>query len=205
MDFDLDDGQRMLRDSVARLLADHGGFARREAHAAEPGGFGRALWARYAEIGLLGLPFAERHGGVGGGPIEVMIAMEAFGRALAIEPFLATVVLGGAFLRHGASDALAAALVPQIAAGELLLAFAHLERESRWDLADVATTATRDGDEWRLDGEKGVVLHGDAADRLVVTARVGGGRRERDGVAAFAKVCYEQTGIPVRSANVQRR
>jgi pimeloyl-CoA dehydrogenase small subunit len=197
MDFDLDDGQRLLRDSLGRLLADHGGFARRAAHAAGPDGWSRELWRRYAELGLLGLPFAERHGGVDGGPIVTMIAMEAFGRALAIEPFLATVVLGGGLLRHGARDELAAALAPRVAAGETILAFAHVERQSRWDLADVATTATRDDGGWRLDGEKSVVLHGDSADLLAVTVRVGGGPRDRDGVAVFL--------VDARAPGVSRR
>jgi pimeloyl-CoA dehydrogenase small subunit len=111
--------------------------------------------------------------------------MEAWGRALALEPFLATAVLGGGFLRHGGSDEQKAGLVPKIAEGGLTLAFAHTERQSRYDLADVATQAKKDGQGWVLDGEKGVVLHGDSADKLIVTARVGGGRRDREGVALF--------------------
>jgi pimeloyl-CoA dehydrogenase small subunit len=138
-----------------------------------------------AELGLLGLPFAERFGGSDGGPVETMIVMEGLGQALALEPYLATVVLGGGFLRHGGNDARQAALLPRIAAGELTLAFAATERHSRYDLADIATMARRDGSGWILDGEKGVVLHGDSADRLIVTARIGGGQRERDGIALF--------------------
>jgi pimeloyl-CoA dehydrogenase small subunit len=114
-----------------------------------------------------------------------MIAMEAFGRALALEPYFATVVLGGGFLRHGGSAEQCADLIPRIAAGSLTFAFAHTERRSRYDLHDVETRAVRDGAGWVLDGEKGVVVHGDTADKLIVTARVGGGRRDRDGIAAF--------------------
>src|SRR5689334_21421532 len=99
MDFDLSKEQRLLRDSVGRLLADHYTFEKRKAHLAEPEGWSRALWAQYAELGLLGLPFAEEHGGFGGGAIEIMLVMEAFGRALVVEPYLATVVLAGAALR----------------------------------------------------------------------------------------------------------
>ena len=91
MDFDLTEEQRLLRDSVERLLADHYGFDKRRAYLAEPEGWSRGLWAQYAELGLLGLPFPEDHGGFGGGPIEVMLVMEAFGRVLALEPYLATV------------------------------------------------------------------------------------------------------------------
>jgi len=111
--------------------------------------------------------------------------MESFGRALALEPFLATVVLGGGFLRHGGTAEQCAALLPKIVDGSLTFAFAQTERHSRYDLADISTTAMRDGEAWVLDGEKGVVLHGDTAAKLIVSARIGGGRRDRDGVALF--------------------
>lgn len=185
MDFDLTDEQRLLRDSVTRLLGDRYGFEQRRTHGAEPGGWSRAMWAAYAELGLLGLPFAEEDGGFGGGAVGTMIAMEALGGALALEPYLATVVLGGGFLSHGAPAGLRAELVPLVAEGALTLAFAHTERQSRHDLADVATTARRDGGGWVLEGAKGVVLHGDTADRLVVTARTAGGRRDARGVGVF--------------------
>jgi pimeloyl-CoA dehydrogenase small subunit len=185
MDFELSEEQRLLRDSVERLMADRYDFAARKRYAQEPGGFSADMWRQYAELGLLALPFAEHDGGVGGGPVETMIVMEAFGRALALEPYLATVVLGGGFLRLGGSDAMRAALVPQIAGGSLKLAFAHAERQARYDLADVATTARRDRTGFVLDGAKSLVLHGDAANKLVVSARLSGARRDRDGLALF--------------------
>ena len=185
MDFDFTEEQRLLKESLDRLIADRYGFEQRQSYAQNPEGWSRPLWRQLAELGLLGLPFAERLGGSDGGAVETMIVMEGFGHALALEPYLATVVLGGGFLRHGGSEAQQAALLPQIAAGELTLAFAATERHSRYDLADIATTARRDGSGWILDGEKGVVLHGDSADRLIVTARIGGGQRERDGIALF--------------------
>jgi alkylation response protein AidB-like acyl-CoA dehydrogenase len=114
-----------------------------------------------------------------------MIVMEAIGRALALEPFLATVVIGGSLLRRGGSDALRAALVPQIAAGDLRIAFAHAERQARYDLADIAVTARRDGGDYILDGAKSLVIHGDSADKLIVSARLSGDRRDRDGIGLF--------------------
>lgn len=185
MDFDLTEEQRLLKESLDRLIADRYAFEQRKSYAQAAEGWSRELWARYAELGLLGLPFAEEHGGSAGGPVETMIAMEAFGRALVLEPFLATVVLGGGFLRHGGSVEQCAALVPKIVDGSLTFAFAQTERHSRYDLADISTSARRDGRGWIIDGEKGVVLHGDAADKLIVTARVGGGRRDRDGITIF--------------------
>jgi pimeloyl-CoA dehydrogenase small subunit len=185
MDFDLDDDQRLIKESLDRMIADTYGFEQRKRYAQSAEGWSRERWAQYAELGVLGLPFAEAQGGSGGGPVETMLVMEAFGGALALEPFLATIVLGGGLLRHGGSAAQQAALLPGIIDGSLTLAFAQTERNSRYDLADVSTTARRDGSGWVLDGEKGVVLHGDAADRLIVTARSGGGQRERGGIGLF--------------------
>ncbi|HJU17060.1 MAG TPA: acyl-CoA dehydrogenase family protein [Stellaceae bacterium] len=185
MDFDLDESQRLLQESLDRLITERYAFEQRKTYGQSPEGWSRERWAQYAELGLLGLPFAEHHGGSAGGAVETMLVMEAFGRALALEPYLATIVLGGGFLRHGGNAAQQAALIPALVDGSLILAFAHTERQSRYDLADVATTARRDGAGWRIDGEKGVVLHGDSADKLIVTARVGGGRRDRDGIGLF--------------------
>src|SRR5712671_2600062 len=128
MDFDFTEEQRLLRDSVDRLLADYYAFEKRRAYLAEPEGWSRALWSHYAELGLLGLPFAEGHGGFGGGGIEAMLVMEAMGRVLALEPYLATVILCGTALSLAGSEAQQRALVPRIAEGELFLAFAHGER-----------------------------------------------------------------------------
>lgn len=185
MDFDLTEEQRLLKDSVDRLLADAYGFDARKQIVASDEGVSRAVWAQFAELGLLGLPFSEEQGGFGGGPVETMIVMEAFGRALVVEPYLATVILGGGLIRHAGSAAQQAAILPAVAAGERRLAFAHAERQARYDLFDVATTARQDGDGWVLDGQKGLVLHGDAADTLIVSARTGGASRDHSGIGLF--------------------
>ena len=187
MDFDLNDEQRQLKDSVDRLLADtYGDLAVRMGYMKEPKGYKAALWQQYAELGLLGVPFAEEHGGLGQGLTETMIIAEAFGRALAIEPYLATVVLAGGVLRHAGNTALLKELVPAIVEGKLTLALAHQERQARFDLADVATTARADGKGgYTLEGEKVVVLAGDSADKLIVTARVSGSRADRSGIGLF--------------------
>src|SRR5690242_19895463 len=185
MDFTLTDEQRLLKDSVDRLLADRYAFEQRKAYFKEPRGWSEALWAQYAELGLLGLPFAEEHGGFGGGALEVMLVMEAFGRALILEPYLATVVLGGTALRLGGSSTLQSRVLPAIADGSMKLAFAHGERQARYDLTDVLTTAKQSGGGWVLDGAKSVVTHGDCADALVVSARTAGERDDSNGITLF--------------------
>jgi pimeloyl-CoA dehydrogenase small subunit len=185
MDFDLTEEQRLLQDSIGRVLGDRYSFEKRKAYLAEPDGWSRELWLQYAELGLLGLPFPEQHGGFGGGGIDVMLVMEAFGRALALEPYFATVVLAGTALRLAGSEAQQAALAPQIAEGKLLLAFAHGETQARYDLPDVLTTAKQKAGGWVLDGAKGVVLHGDGADKLVVSARSSGERNDAAGITLF--------------------
>jgi pimeloyl-CoA dehydrogenase small subunit len=185
MDFEFTDEQRLLRDSVDRLLADHYGFAQRRGYLAEPEGWSTALWSRYAEQGLLGLPLAEEFGGFGGGAIEIMLVMEAFGRVLTLEPYLATVVLGGAALRLAGSEAQKSAILPQVAEGGMTLAFAHGERQARYDLTDVLTTAKATARGWVLDGAKSVVVHGDGARRLIVSARTAGERDDPEGISLF--------------------
>src|ERR1700723_631546 len=185
MDFEFTEKQRLLRESLDRLLGDGYGFDKAKAYLVEPDGFSRAMWAQYAELGLLGLPFAEEHGGFGGGAVDVMIVMEALGRVLALEPYLATVVLAGTALGHAGSAAQNAAIVPQIADGSLRLAVAHGERQARYDLNDVMTTASKTASGWRLDGAKSVIVHGDSADRLIVSARVSGERHDADGIGLF--------------------
>ena len=171
MDFELNEEQTMLKDTVDRLVSKSYSFQQRQSHAGEADGWSRAMWAQYAELGLLALPFDEEHGGLGYGQIEMMLVMESLGRALVLEPFFSTVVVAGAALRTAASAEQLAEWVPQIASGELRLAFAHGERQSRYNLADVGCTAIPDGADgngYRLDGEKILVMHGDSADKLIV-------------------------------------
>jgi pimeloyl-CoA dehydrogenase small subunit len=186
MDFEYSPDQQLLSDSVARLLADHYDFEARKRYLQTGAGWSRPIWSRFAELGLLALPFAAENGGLGGGPVESLIVMEAFGRHLVLEPYLATVVLGGGCLRYGATEEVKQALIPRIVDGSLLLALAHTERQARFDLAHVATTARREGGSWVLDGAKQYVLQGDSADVLLVSARVSGGQRDREGHALFA-------------------
>jgi len=185
MDFDLSEDQRLLKDSVDRLIADQYQFEQRKKYIREPAGYSPAMWDQITELGLLGLPFEETLGGFGGGAVETAIVMEAFGRGLVLEPYFATVVLGGGLLRRAAPASVLGALAPKVAAGKLKLAFGHVERHSRYNLADVSTTARKDGSIYILDGAKSVVIHGDTADRIFITARLSGDRRAEAGIGLF--------------------
>src|ERR1700742_3383662 len=185
MDFDLSEEQRLLKESVDGLLTDAYDFDQRKKYMAEKGGWSKALWGRLAEQGLLGLPFSEDDGDFGAGAVETMIVMEALGRALVLEPYLATVVIGGGFLRRGGSAEQKAAHLPSIIDGSKTFAFAQLEKNSRYDLQDIATSAQKKADGYVIDGEKFVVLNGEMADTLIVTARTKGGQRDTNGIGVF--------------------
>jgi pimeloyl-CoA dehydrogenase small subunit len=203
MDFDLTSEQSQLKDSVERLMAArYGSLEARQGLAKEPLGFSEKGWGQFAELGLLGLPFSEDEGGFGGGPVETLVVMEALGKGLALEPYLATVVLGGAALRYGATPAQKERIIPGIVEGSLRLALAFTEKQSRYDLNDVATTARKAGGGYVLEGAKSVVLNGDSAQHLVVSARTAGARRDRDGISLFL-VATDAPGVTVRGYPTQ--
>ena len=185
MDFDLSEEQRLLKDSVDGLLKTSYDFDQRKKYRGEKGGWSKNVWGKLAEQGLLGLPFTEEEGGFGAGAVETMIVMESLGRALVVEPYLPTVILGGGFLRRGGSAAQKEAYIPSIIDGSKTLAFAQLEKNSRYDLGDVTTSAKKNGDGWVIDGEKFVVLNGENAETLIVSARTAGGQRDRNGIGLF--------------------
>jgi alkylation response protein AidB-like acyl-CoA dehydrogenase len=172
MDLNPSDEQRLLRESVDRFINETYDSDHRRRTADDPLGFSAHIWKQFAELGWLALPIEEAYGGLGAGAIETGILMEAFGRGLVAEPYLATVVLGAGLIAECGSDAQKQAILPKVADGSLLLAFAHSERAARFDLAHVGTTAKKTPDGWRLDGHKTAVLDGSAATQIIVSARV---------------------------------
>jgi len=172
MDLNLSDEQRLLRESVDRFIAETYDADHRRKSAGDPLGFSPKIWKQFAELGWLALPIAEEYGGLGAGAIETGILMEAFGRGLVCEPYLATVVIGASLIADCGNEAQKQALLPKVADGSLVLAFAHAERTARFDLAHVETTAVKTPDGWQLDGSKTAVLDGHAAGQAIVSARV---------------------------------
>ena len=185
MDFTLSEEQLLLRDSIARFVANEYGFEERQKIIASDKGWSEAVWAQVAEMGLLGVPFADAHGGFGGSMVDVMVVMQELGRGLVVEPYLATVVLGGGLVNLAGSAAQKEDILSRVATGKWQVAAAYGEPQSRYDLHDVATIAKRDGGAFVLSGKKSVVLHGATADTLVVSGRTAGGQREAQGITLF--------------------
>ena len=167
MDITLSEEQRLLRESVDRFVTETYTPELRRSTASEPLGFNQGIWKQFADLGWLAMPIAEAYRGLSGGAIETGILMEAFGRGLATEPYLSTVVIGASLIGSCGSDARRQSLLPQIAEGALRLAFAHCERAARFELSRVDTTARRTAEGWRLDGSKIAVLDGGAADQII--------------------------------------
>jgi alkylation response protein AidB-like acyl-CoA dehydrogenase len=188
--------QRQFAASVDRFLADAYGFDVRRRVVAGEAGFEEDHWRGLAELGALGVLVAEEDGGSGGGAPDGAVVMEAIGRRLFASPYLATAILGADLLRHAAPDT-RRELLGGIAAGRVRTAFAFAEPGGRYNPADVATTARREGSGWRLDGAKGVVFFAGAAHKLIVTARTGGGRRDAAGIGLFV--------VDARAQGVERR
>jgi alkylation response protein AidB-like acyl-CoA dehydrogenase len=185
MDFDLTQEQRMLGDTVQRFVVQEYAFEARGRILRSEEGWSREVWAKLAEMGLLGLQVPEEHGGIGAGAVEILLVMTAFGRGLLLEPYLPSAVLATALLRDLGSAEQRKAILPALAAGDRIAVPAHGEEGSRYELERVATSARRDGDGWVLRGRKAVVAHGPAADLLLVSARTSGAVADAAGISLF--------------------
>jgi alkylation response protein AidB-like acyl-CoA dehydrogenase len=185
MDFAITEEQSLLQDSVAKFIDNDYDFEKRMKHSESELGYSAEDWQEFANLGWTAVPFAEEDGGLDGGPVELMLIMEQFGRGLVVEPYLASIVLAGGALRRTADDAQKADWLMPLIEGSKTGALAYLEPQSRYRLADVALSAKKDGDDYVLNGEKGVVLNGATADVLVVSARTAGGQKDEDGISLF--------------------
>jgi pimeloyl-CoA dehydrogenase small subunit len=197
MDFAFTEEQTLLRNSVQKYLADNYSFEHfKKVSRAEPG-WSKDTWKQFAELGLTAAPLPEAYGGLGGGAVDTMVVMEEFGRALVVEPYVSTVVVGGGFFNHAGSEAQKQEWLNKIAAGETILAFAFAEPQGRFNYADLTTTAKKSGGNYILNGQKAVVLGGPWADALIVTSRTSGGQRDAKGVSVFV-VDKKSKGITTR-------
>ena len=197
MDFNFTEEQGMIRDSLSRLIREQYDFETRVGVVASESGWRPEMWAQLAELGLFMAPFSEEDGGLGGGPVDAMIVMEEFGKGLVIEPFVPSVVCGGGFLKHGGTAAQKEEHLQAIMGGAKTFAFAYAEPRGRYNLADLETTASKDGSGYVLNGQKSVVIGAPWADTLVVTARTSGDRRDEGGISVFI-VAKDAKGVTTR-------
>jgi len=200
MDFDFSDDQEMLRDTVRRWVERGYDFERRRA-IVKAGGFSREAWQEIADLGICGLQVPEAQGGLGLGPVDAMVVLEELGRGLVLEPYAAVSLVATSLLKAG-HEAAAAPRLQHIAEGKEIVVLAHEERQSRYRLAHVETTAHGSGHAWRLSGRKISVPAGGAANAFIVSARVAGGVDDAAGIGLFL-VSPGQPGAEVRSYPTQ--
>ncbi len=197
MNFDYNEEQQLLADSIGRFISRDYDFEARKKIVASKDGWSAKVWSTFAEMGLLGIPFDAELGGFGGGAVDLLSAMEAIGEGLVVEPFLPTVGLGAQLVARAGSEAQKKAILPAVIEGRLKMAFAHTEAGARYELAQVAASAKKTGKVWVLDGEKHVVLGAPAADKLVVSARTAGKPADAKGISLFL-VDREAAGVSLR-------
>ncbi len=185
MDFELNEEQKLFRTSIVRFLADEYGFNKRQAIVATDAGFLESHWQTFAELGWLGAPFPEADGGLGGSAVETMLLMEQFGRALVVSPYLSSIVLAGHLIQFGGSEEQKRTLLCEVIEGRRKLAFAFTEPQARYELANVATIAAANGDDFLIDGAKCVVLFANATEQVIVSARTAGAQNETQGISLF--------------------
>ena len=197
MDFSFTDEQALLADSVERFVRNDYPFELRQKLARSELGYSTGNWRTFAELGWLGIPFAEADGGYGGSAVDGMILMERFGHGLVLEPYLASIVLAGGALKHAGSAEQKSAWLSGLLDGSRQGALAFAEPQGRFNPADLVTRAGAADGGWLLNGYKCVVLNGPSADFFVVSARTGGGQRDEDGVSLFL--------VPADAPGVSRR
>jgi len=186
MDFSLNEIQMMLADSIEKFIDNDYDFDSRQKYADSDSGYSADVWKTFAELGWTAVPFSEEDGGFDGGPADIMVVMERFGRGLVVEPYLANVILAGGVLKRAASPEQKERWLHPMIAGDLQTALAFLEPQARYDITNMTTTAITDGDDWILNGNKGYVLNGRNAQMIVIPARTSGAQTDQDGITLFA-------------------
>ena len=194
MNFEFTEEQQMVRDSIARFVQDDYDWDTRRDIVASESGISDKAWQTFAELGWLSIPFAEEDGGFGGNIVDTMVIMEEIGKGLIVEPYLPSVLLFGGLLARAGNEGQRAQWLPSVIDGSTSGAFAYLERQSRFEMADCKTQAAASGDGWVLNGEKVVVFNGANCNQLMVLARTSGEQWDRDGLSLFV-VAADAAGV----------
>ena len=194
MDFTFNEEQSLIQDQVDQFILKEYDWETRQSLSHSDLGFGQENWQKFAELGWLGISVSEDSGGFGGSAIESMLIMEAFGKGLVVEPFLETMIMSGGILDdHGSAEQKSSLLEPAIA-GNMQLALAYAEPQSRFNLSDVVTEAKADGDNFILNGYKSVVMNGPSANKIIVSARTSGSQLDENGITLFV-IDSEASGL----------
>ena len=194
MDFTFNEEQSLIQDQVDQFVQKEYDWETRQALSNSDLGFGIDNWKKFAELGWLGISVSEDNGGYGGTAIESMLIMEAFGKGLVVEPFLETVIMSASLIDdHGSDQQKSSVLEPAIA-GEMQLALAYAEPQSRFNLSDLVTDAKLDGDNYILNGYKSVVMNGPSANKFIISARTSGTQLDESGISLFL-VDSDSTGL----------
>jgi len=197
MDFSLNEVQEMLADSIEKFIANDYDFESRQKYSGSDIGYSNNVWQTFAELGWTSVPFSEEDGGFGGGPVDMMVVMERLGRGLVVEPYLANIVLSGGVLKRAANAAQKAEWLAPMISGELQASLAFVEPQARYDINNVTTTATLDGDRWTLTGSKGYVQNAGNADLLIIPARTSGSQLDAGGITLFG-LAADAAGVSIR-------
>lgn len=198
MNFEFTEEQTMIKDSVSRFVRDEYDFDTRRAIVDSDEGISREFWSMFAELGWLSVPFAEEYGGFGGSVEDIAAVMEELGKGIVIEPYASTVVVFGGLLSASDNSALKADVIPSIIDGSCMGSLASVEVQSRFEMADVATSAIATDGGYKINGEKTVVANGGTADKFIVTARTSGDQFDYDGISLFL-VDASAPGVTVKS------
>ena len=198
MDSLFSEEQRLLKESIEHFSAGRYQFDQRQKAIESASGYSEQIWQEFAELGWLGLPIPETDGGFGGSLADIAVLMEGFGGVLVVEPYVSTVLLSAQLLTEAGSPEQRSAHLPRVVSGHRKLALAHVERQSRFDLADVKTEVRETGDGFVLSGQKSIVLGAAAADYLLISARSEGGQRDETGLSLFL-VAADAPGLSLRS------
>jgi len=185
MDFTFNEEQTLIQDQVDQFIQKEYDWETRQSLSNSELGFGDNNWQKFAELGWLGISTSEDNGGFGGSAIESMLIMEAFGKGLVVEPFLETIIMSGGLIDEHGSDQQKSSILEPAIAGQLHLALAYAEPQSRFNLSDVVTEAKSDGDNFILNGYKSVVMNGPSANKIIISARTSGSQLEENGITLF--------------------
>jgi alkylation response protein AidB-like acyl-CoA dehydrogenase len=185
MDFTFNEEQTLIQDQVDQFIQKEYDWETRQSLSNSELGFGDNNWQKFAELGWLGISTSEDNGGFGGSAIESMLIMEAFGKGLVVEPFIETIIMSGGLIDEHGSDQQKSSILEPAIAGQLHLALAYAEPQSRFNLSDVVTEAKSDGDNFILNGYKSVVMNGPSANKIIISARTSGSQLEENGITLF--------------------